>query len=450
MSTKGDKRTEMADDTPLYNLKAVSNEVGLSPATLRAWERRYGMLKPKRTPGGHRLYSRQDIEMLKWLVERQNEGLSISRAVEMWNMGVESRQPMTRQVATPVPVSGMGESMLDELREKWLSACLAFNGQAANLVLDQAFALATPETICYEVLQKGLVQVGEGWYRGSISAQQEHFTSAIAIRRLHALMTATTPPTRSGQILAACPPGEEHDFILLLVSYLLRRHGWDVVYLGANVPMIDLDDTLHYTSPMLVIASAQTLNAAASLRRMSEYLASIQVPLAYGGGIFARIPEAVQSISGHYLGGVLAQVPLMIEHLVTARPALPKGQPITIEYRRALAAFRQNEALISNAVAEPLRVGGLASTYAQIALENFTRLVVSALSLGEIKYLDHSIAWLNGLLENHGLPGSLARQFYGVYLEAVERLLGEGGSMITQWLREQAAPAFDPGQPGEE
>jgi len=449
MSTKGDKRTEMADDTPLYNLKAVTTEVGLSPATLRAWERRYNLLKPKRTPGGHRLYSRQDIEMLKWLVERQNEGLSISRAVEMWNMGGESGQPIARQVAAPVTVTGMSESMLDELREKWLLACLAFNDQAANLVLDQAFALATPETVCREVLQKGLAQVGEGWYRGSVSVQQEHFTSAIAIRRLHALMAVTTPPTRSGQILAACPPGEEHDFILLLVSYLLRRHGWDVVYLGANVPMIDLDDTIHTTSPVLVIASAQTLLAAASLRRMSEYLASIQVPLAYGGGIFARIPKLVQAISGHYLGGDLAQAPLAIEQLVTARPALPKGKPISIEYERALAAFRQNEAFIANAVAGQLQVGGLDPTYAQIALENFTRLVVSALILGEIKYLDHSITWLNGLLKNHGLPGSLARQFYGTYQQAVERHLGEKGGMITQWLGEKASAAVDLGEPGE-
>ena len=76
----------MSDTTPIYNLKAVMNEVGLSASTLRAWELRYGLPKPHRTAGGHRLYSRQDIEMLKWLVERQKEGLSISQAVEMWKV----------------------------------------------------------------------------------------------------------------------------------------------------------------------------------------------------------------------------------------------------------------------------------------------------------------------------------------------------------------------------
>ena len=56
---------------PTFNLKAVVNETGLKPDTLRAWERRYGLPKPHRTPGGHRLYSQRDIDMLKWLISRQ-------------------------------------------------------------------------------------------------------------------------------------------------------------------------------------------------------------------------------------------------------------------------------------------------------------------------------------------------------------------------------------------
>ncbi len=63
------------DDTPIYNLKAVVQETGLKPDTLRAWERRYGSLpEPNRTGGGHRLYSQQDINTLKWLLARQDEG----------------------------------------------------------------------------------------------------------------------------------------------------------------------------------------------------------------------------------------------------------------------------------------------------------------------------------------------------------------------------------------
>ena len=88
-----------AKHTPIYNLKAVVQETGIKPDTLRAWERRYDLPKPQRTASGHRLYSQNDIDMLHWLMARQEEGLSISRAIEMWHTckqkSVMARQPKT-------------------------------------------------------------------------------------------------------------------------------------------------------------------------------------------------------------------------------------------------------------------------------------------------------------------------------------------------------------------
>ena len=72
-------------ETQLFNLKVVVHETGLKPDTIRAWERRYGLPQPRRSSGGHRLYSRRDIEIIKWLMARQEEGLSISNAVDLWN-----------------------------------------------------------------------------------------------------------------------------------------------------------------------------------------------------------------------------------------------------------------------------------------------------------------------------------------------------------------------------
>ncbi|MBK8782184.1 MAG: MerR family transcriptional regulator [Anaerolineales bacterium] len=80
----------MFSKSPAFNLKAVLLETGLAADTLRAWERRYGLPTPNRSAGGHRLYSQYDIETIKWLIARQAEGLSISRAVEMWNEHIAS------------------------------------------------------------------------------------------------------------------------------------------------------------------------------------------------------------------------------------------------------------------------------------------------------------------------------------------------------------------------
>ncbi len=77
-------KTMHISQVPTYNLKAVLKETGIAADTLRAWERRYGLPMPERTPGGHRLYSQHDIYLVKWLIARQAEGLSISRAVQQW------------------------------------------------------------------------------------------------------------------------------------------------------------------------------------------------------------------------------------------------------------------------------------------------------------------------------------------------------------------------------
>jgi MerR family transcriptional regulator, light-induced transcriptional regulator len=91
--------------TPTFNLKAVTQETGINPDTLRAWERRYGLPQPERTAGGHRIYSQHDIALLKWLLARQEEGLSISRAVDLWRkLKTEGQDPLLApEYALPQP-----------------------------------------------------------------------------------------------------------------------------------------------------------------------------------------------------------------------------------------------------------------------------------------------------------------------------------------------------------
>ncbi|MGB3712866.1 MAG: MerR family transcriptional regulator, partial [Candidatus Promineifilaceae bacterium] len=124
------------NQVPTYNLKAVLKQTGLKADTLRAWERRYGLPKPERTPGRHRLYSRRDIETVKWLQARQNDGFSISNAVDLWqNLEAEGNDPllMTEFSPTPsalVPVPSSGGQGLVELRALWVSSCNAFDERA--------------------------------------------------------------------------------------------------------------------------------------------------------------------------------------------------------------------------------------------------------------------------------------------------------------------------------
>ena len=146
-----------ASQTPAYNLKVVLKETGIAADTLRAWERRYGLPRPQRTPGGHRLYSQRDIQLIKWLMARQEEGLSISRAVDLWEeLAASGQDPLTGSPAETISASAGSASApanLAALRDGWLAACMAYSEAAADQVVNQALTLYPVETVVLELLQ---------------------------------------------------------------------------------------------------------------------------------------------------------------------------------------------------------------------------------------------------------------------------------------------------------
>ena len=197
---------------PRYNLSYVVQETGIKADTLRAWERRYQLPQPHRTEGGHRLFSDFDIQTIKWLVARQKEGMSISRAVDLWRKnGGQNRdtlstsltESMTQTEATSSVENG---DSLTDMRANWMQACLDFNEPQAEQVLSLAFAQFPIETVCVEILQAGLSAIGTLWQEGKASVQQEHFASELATRRIHALIAAAPKPVREKMILVGCPP----------------------------------------------------------------------------------------------------------------------------------------------------------------------------------------------------------------------------------------------------
>ncbi len=424
----------MNENAPAYNLKVVSKETGLTPATLRAWERRYNLFKPQRSSGGQRLYNEDEINLLKWLVERQKEGLSISRAVDLWHNQANQPPAQNRIPAVSQSVSALSEGMLDQLRQAWQDACLAFKEPEAELAMAKALAIATPEVVCTQLMQRGLAELGAGWYAGTVSIQQEHFASALVARRLNALFSVAPMPTRPGRLLAACPPGENHDLALLMLSFILRWRGWKVIYLGADVSLDQLDATLRVTSPDLVLSVAQTLPGAASLNELANFTKTRSIPLAYGGGIFNQIPGLAERIPGHFLGRKVDEAPQALEHLLAHRSSQPASRPLANAYVAAVKEFKEKEALIVSRVRQILRSSSIDPRHVEVANTHFTRAVTAALVLGEIGYLDYSIEWLNGLLENYGLSPSLAILYYQAFRQAALEESDFQAEPVLGWL----------------
>ena len=426
---------------PAYNLKAVLKETGIKPDVLRAWERRYGIPMPQRTSGGHRLYSEHDIETIKWLINRQTDGLSISRAVEMWkehiakgyNPLAEIQGKQAASVNIPL-LHTAPETGMEALRSQWLAACLDFKEIAAEQVLNQAFALYPVETVCVEVIQRGLADIGSLWYENKVSVQQEHFASALAMRRLDSLLAASPAPTRGQTLIVGCPAEEWHSFTPLLLALFLRRRGLNVIYLGANVPAGHFEETAEIVNASLVILASQQLNTAASLQRSAAQISAQGIPVAYGGRIFGMQPGLQTRIAGHYLGDRLEIAIERIEMLLAARPLTPTPLLPTAAYLETLQAFISRRAFVEINMDAETRARGVSSDYLAIANKFMGDNIIAVLQLGEMSYLDSEIDWLNVLLEAQNLPRSVVFSYLERYSAAVSAQLGAQGVIIAGWL----------------
>ena len=434
-----------ASQTPTFNLKVVVRETGLKPDTLRAWERRYGMPQPQRTAGGHRLYSQYDIDTLKWMVDRQNEGLSISRAMEMWRqLEAEGQDPFQAMASSQPPIietiaSSPTGDVLKNVRQAWISACMQFDEAQSEQILSQAFAMYPVDTVCFEVLQKGLAEVGEGWYRGEVTVQQEHFISELAIRRMETLIATSPPPVRPGRVLIGCPPQEEHIFSTLLLTLLLRRRGWDVIYLGANVPAIRIEPTLESAKPQLVIMAAQHLPTAATLLEMSQVFQEARVPLAFGGLIFNRVPALRDHIPGYFLGEDLQGGVAQVEQWLTASSpimSMVEAKQADETYKQAKTHFQEQREIIEANVWQALRDSNGLLDLLPYVNGYLARYINAALTLGDLNFLNEDMAWIEEMLRHYSLPDKLMRRYLEVYREVIDSHLDQRGEPIVTWLAE--------------
>jgi DNA-binding transcriptional MerR regulator len=430
-------------DTPTYNLRAVVQETGLKADTLRAWERRYGLPVPKRSEGGHRLYSRRDIETLKWLVARVAEGLSISRAVELWRTLEETGEDpiadlLSSSLGQVQPIVDSGSSM-DEIREAWIKASLNFDEQTADSVIAQAFAIYPIETVTNQILLRAMSEIGEKWFTGEVSVQQEHFISQLTLKRLGALLVAVPPPTRAEKIIVTCPPGEEHTIPMVLLTLGLRRKGFQVYYFGADTPVNQLDEAISSIEPNLIISSAQQLATSASLLSMALALYEQEIPFAYGGRIFNLIPELQNTIPGHYLGETLDGAFEQIEH-IAAVSLKPEFQMSTSNsYDEVIALLQDHQSEIAAKVLLKLAADATPEEFSKSILDHLNSSIISTLRFGDPKYVTYDLEWLKGLQDNRLDTSYPVESILQEYVSVAEEILDSRGKVILDWIQDHLA-----------
>ena len=430
---------------PAFNLKVVLQETNIAADTLRAWERRYGLPMPERTEGGHRLYSQYDIETIKWLLARQAEGLSISRAVDLWNEQIGSDidplagfTPSTLSTLSTTPaIYTSPDTNLDSLRAQWIQACLNFSEANAEQILNQAFSIFPVEAVCMEVLQRGLAEFGGLWYDNRASVQQEHFASGLAMRRLDALLSGSPAPTRNQTVLVGCPSNEWHTFTPLHLALLLRRRGLNVIHLGANVPAEQFEETVTAVHASMVILVAQTLTTAAALQLTAQALSNLKVPVGYGGRIFNLHPDLAEYIPGYYLGDSLTASLKTVDVLLQSKIKQNPLKAISAEYVAAYEAFISKRIHIESTLKEMIPFAPQ-SEGMDTGIRFLGDNIVAALQLGNMEHVTKEMEWVKVLMQSHQRPASELADFINNYSLAVDKHINGRGAPIKAWLKAQA------------
>jgi methanogenic corrinoid protein MtbC1 len=430
-------------NAPVYNLKAVVNETALKPSTIRAWERRYGLPQPRRTEGGHRQYSQRDIDTLNWLVARQQEGMSISHAAQLWRSLNDQDvrwpgKPLSPKTNKPVKTAvaqEMSSKEISRLRDEWVASCMAFDRVAAEQALMSAFALFPPEVVAVHLLQAGLSKIGEMWYAGEVSIQQEHFASAMSVQRLDMLIAATPPPTRPERLVIASVEDDFHVFSPLLFTFLFRRRGFDVLYLGADMPTVSLQETVEQLKPAMLILSAQTLSTATALLDVTDALAGQETIVGYGGTIFNMMPQLQQHIPAHYLGPTIDGAVPVVERLLrqdVSNPVIVRDHV----YSQGLKEYRQRRYLIESDVWRRVSASGKPTCHLSGLNQEMAGIITSALIFEEGAILSQDMAWPLYLSNSYDISETEAQAYLTTYYQAARDHLGGTAQMVVDWLQD--------------
>jgi DNA-binding transcriptional MerR regulator len=219
----------------------LSRRVGVSPELLRAWERRYDLLRPTRSSGGFRLYSDTDEERIRAMQRHLDQGVSAAEAA--------AAALADGHAATPL-AHGLGDAC-DRMQE----ALEQYDETEANLLFDRLLSAYGTDTVLVEVILPVLRGIGDGWAEGRVAIAQEHFASNVLRGRLLGLSRGWGRATGPVAVLA-CPPDERHDLALLMFDIALREAGWRIAFLGADTPISTIASATATVRPSAVVINA--------------------------------------------------------------------------------------------------------------------------------------------------------------------------------------------------
>jgi DNA-binding transcriptional MerR regulator len=280
-------------ETAYLRIGELSRRTGVPPELLRAWERRYALVEPRRTEGGFRLYSAEDLRRVQAMREHLARGVSAAQAATLAVGEPEAvAAPALDRHATSS--AGSPPTAGAELER----ALNGFDDASAQAAFDDLLARYSLISVLRDVVVPYLHELGERWSRGEATVAQEHFATVLLRGRLLGLARGWDQGSGPRTVLA-CAPGELHDLSLIVFGLALRARGWRITYLGPDTPLDSVAEAIDALAPDVVVVVAIASAALASERDALAALATRR-PLALAGA--AASEELARAAGAVWLG----------------------------------------------------------------------------------------------------------------------------------------------------
>lgn len=292
---------------------------GVSAATLRAWERRYGIPAPQRTASAYRLYTERDVELIKRVRELCEGGIAPAQAAQMVQAARGSREESVRLEADTAELA----------TQKILAGVDRFDGDMIEAAVRHAMFLGSAPTLFDRVFGPVLFEIGERWHAGAMSVGQEHLASEIIGAGLRDALRMIRPGAPAKTAVLACFADEEH--VLPVLGMALVLAGWNVhaVVLGARTPPLAIRHAVAEIRPDLVGLSTMIVPEPHQARALVEEYAEAcgRTPWMVGGAAASEIRGLVEACGGVVAPGDRTQLRIAVDRLTNGRVGDPLASP---------------------------------------------------------------------------------------------------------------------------
>ena len=307
----------------MYTIKHAAEQVGISANTLRAWERRYGIVSPQRTEAGYRVYSEGDVDVLRTMSLLVDEG---------WTPSLAAREALRREGLPGAPVlmddsadEGAGQNGSRpqvELSERFVEAAADIDTAVLASVLDEMFSIGSFETVARRYLFPTLTALGDAWASERVSIAAEHFASSAIMRRLSAAYEAAAAFGKGRRILLGMASGGRHEIGLFAFAVAARRRGLDTGYLGCDLP---IEDWLSAAAEPGVAALVVAMPTEADVAPTTALVTAIRdrhpgMLIGAGGALQEQAPDGVLR-----LGHDIAEAAKHLSEILSASPGARSG-----------------------------------------------------------------------------------------------------------------------------